>query len=69
MLCLLFLFFIKYSTLLHGTKVECGEMMTYSKIYPSIFQSAYPMEGYVDATSVLGREQGNTLRMCVDQTQ
>lgn len=44
-------------------------MMTYSKIYPSIFQSAYPMEGYVDATSVLGREQGNTLRMCVDQTQ
>ncbi len=44
-------------------------MMTDSKIYPSIFQTAYPMEGHVDAKSVLGYEQGNTLHMCVDQTQ
>lgn len=62
-------FLNKYSTLLHAKKVECDEMMTDSKIYPSIFQTAYPMEGHVDAKSVLGCEQGNTLHMCVDQTQ
>ncbi len=63
------IFIIKYSTSIHAKKVECDEMMTDSKIYPSIFQTAYPMEGHVDAKSVLGREQGNTMYMCVDQAQ
>ncbi len=33
------IFFIKYSTSIHAKKVECDEMMTDSKIYPSIFQT------------------------------